>query len=320
MVADGTHRTAPRLVRYCDRAGDPLRERWRSWAWYPDSPRVRLAVTPLCHAVAVARGGSRSGRDVVLKKLFALSRNRCAFPVCEELLSQPRWPNVKAEICHVAGLNEGSARYDPAMTPEKRSAYENLLLFCPNHDTLVDDLEPERFTVDDLSDMKLAHEAWRPGDVEWCTENAAAQFVVKLVHTHGVVVLEPGEQPRQTIRSGTPMPPQPSTRRPLEDDEERQPVRPNWARPSEERPDWPRGRRRVRDLGGELGLAHRTVLELHRQPRQPAQLLRVGAHRPRGGDHHGQDREQVSEYREVRLEQDREEQPKDDLQADRQEG
>jgi len=40
------------------------------------------------------------------------------------------------------------------MTDEERNAYDNLILMCPNHHKLIDRLEPERFTVPILQDMK----------------------------------------------------------------------------------------------------------------------------------------------------------------------
>ena len=48
--------------------------------------------------------------DWVVKTLFALSGNRCAFydpeglrPTCEEPLCDPAWRSVKARICHIYG-------------------------------------------------------------------------------------------------------------------------------------------------------------------------------------------------------------------------
>lgn len=138
-------------------------------------------------------GARRSYSDSVLKKLFALSRNRCAFPYCEELLSKPEWPKVLAKVCHICGLNEGSARFDPHMPVDERNDYPNLILLCPNHHELIDELEPERWNVDDLLDMKAAHEGHRPGDREWCTDEAATTFVAKLAVTNGYVVLAAGD-------------------------------------------------------------------------------------------------------------------------------
>lgn len=78
---------------------------------------------------------SRSYKERDLKRLFALSRNVCAFPACDQRLADPAWPSVQAEICHIAGLQEGSARFDPLMSDEERNGYENLLLLRLSHES-----------------------------------------------------------------------------------------------------------------------------------------------------------------------------------------
>lgn len=201
---------------------------------------------------------NRKYADPVVKKLFALSRNRCAFPSCEELLSKPEWPKVLAKICHICGLNPGSARHDPMMLERDCNDFPNLILLCPNHHDLIDELEPQRWTVEDLCDMKAAHENRRPGDVDWCTDDDAGAFVAKLVKTHGYVVIAGGEQPRKLIRSGDPMPEPDRQPRPIR--HETQPWNGREFEPTNS--DWPRGKRRVRDLAKELGMTQRTVMEL----------------------------------------------------------
>ena len=78
---------------------------------------------------------ARQYRAAVLKKLFALSRNRCAFPVCEAELARTGWPEVLAEVCHIYGLNKGSARHDPTMTTAELNDYPNLLLLRLSHES-----------------------------------------------------------------------------------------------------------------------------------------------------------------------------------------
>lgn len=196
---------------------------------------------------------SRYLSQSALKKLFALSRNICAFPECELELSRPEWPKVRARVCHICGLNEGAARFDKTVAVRDRNAYENLLLLCPNHHDLIDELEPGRFSVDDLLDMKHAHEHQRPGDIEWCTEAMAEELAVKLARTVGLELRVSAQEPRDPIRSGTPHP-----------TVSRQPRRPNWANQvgHAQEAQWPRGPRRVRDLAAELGMTQASVLEL----------------------------------------------------------
>jgi hypothetical protein len=77
----------------------------------------------------------------VLKKLFALSRNVCAYRGCEERMADPKWPSVQGRVAHIRGDRPGSARYDSSMTDEQRRAFENLILLCPNDHALIDELE-----------------------------------------------------------------------------------------------------------------------------------------------------------------------------------
>jgi hypothetical protein len=99
-------------------------------------------------------------RATVIKTLFAFSGNVCAFididtkRGCEEPLTNPTWQSVNARVCHIRGRRRGSARYDPNMTAEERNGFENLILLCPTHHVRIDDLEPERYTIEVLQDMK----------------------------------------------------------------------------------------------------------------------------------------------------------------------
>ena len=91
---------------------------------------------------------------VTVKQLFGLSTNHCAFPGCEEVLIDPKWHGVKAEICHICAANPKGPRYDAGMTEEQRYSFENLILLCPTHHVVIDRLEPHVYTVAVLRDMK----------------------------------------------------------------------------------------------------------------------------------------------------------------------
>jgi hypothetical protein len=121
--------------------------------------------------------------DPVVKTLFAHSRNVCAFrdperlDACEEALTDPSWPRVKARICHIRGRRLKSARYDPKMTDEERRSFDNLILLCPTHHTVVDDLEPDRFTVEVLLAMKER----AMSEASWAREDAELDRVTRLL-------------------------------------------------------------------------------------------------------------------------------------------
>jgi hypothetical protein len=125
--------------------------------------------------------------DTTVKTLFAVSGNVCAFrdpdgrlPACEERLTDPGWRSVKARICHIAGRRRDSARYDKAMTDEERAHFNNLILMCPTHHVLIDDLEPDRFSVEILLDMKekaLEANGPRMGLQQWATDAQLTRYV-----------------------------------------------------------------------------------------------------------------------------------------------
>jgi hypothetical protein len=92
---------------------------------------------------------------VTIKRLYALSGNQCAFPECQ----QPLVVNdvQVGEMCHIKGAKPGAARYDLMQTEHERNAFENLIVLCATHHTLVDK-DPNTYKVKDLREMKFVHE------------------------------------------------------------------------------------------------------------------------------------------------------------------
>jgi hypothetical protein len=91
-----------------------------------------------------------------IKRLFALSGNRCAFPNCNATMALN--DTLVGQICHIRARKPNAARYDPAQTAAERHDYDNLILLCPPHHKVVDDDE-ESYTVERLRKMKADHEA-----------------------------------------------------------------------------------------------------------------------------------------------------------------
>jgi hypothetical protein len=94
-----------------------------------------------------------SARDV--KRLFALSSNRCAYPKCQCAIAEGT--SLIGEICHIKADKPGGPRHDMSQTDEERQSFENLILMCANHHKVIDDDE-ESFTVELLLAIKSAHE------------------------------------------------------------------------------------------------------------------------------------------------------------------
>jgi hypothetical protein len=91
-----------------------------------------------------------------IKRLFALSGNRCAFPECPiELVHEG---TTVGEICHIKAQKPDEPRYDPQQSDQERHSFENLILLCGTHHTVIDGDE-EVYTVQRVTDMKRTHEA-----------------------------------------------------------------------------------------------------------------------------------------------------------------
>lgn len=104
----------------------------------------------------VADREPRGPTQQTLKRLFALSGNRCSFPRCTTALVQNE--TVIGEVCHIKGARPGAARYDEQQTDSERHAFANLILMCPTHHTVIDDDE-ESYTVERLIKLKTDHES-----------------------------------------------------------------------------------------------------------------------------------------------------------------
>ena len=91
-----------------------------------------------------------------VKRLFALSRNHCAFPECSTPIVEGSG-TVTGIICHIRARSRGGPRYNPKQTEEQRHAFENLVLMCSRHSKVIDS-EPLRYTVKVIEGFKADHE------------------------------------------------------------------------------------------------------------------------------------------------------------------
>lgn len=91
-----------------------------------------------------------------VKKLFARSLNRCAFPECSTPIVENNG-TVTGIICHIRARSPGGPRYSARQTEEERHASENLILMCSRHSKVIDS-EPRRYTVKMLEGFKTARE------------------------------------------------------------------------------------------------------------------------------------------------------------------
>ncbi|MCC8952722.1 hypothetical protein H8B02_04335 [Bradyrhizobium sp. Pear77] len=94
-----------------------------------------------------------------IKRLFALSGNRCAFPNCQHpMVVVESAGTVTGKSCHIKGNKPGSKRYDPAQSETERQSFENLILLCGFHHDVIDG-DDSTYTVEQLREMKRRHES-----------------------------------------------------------------------------------------------------------------------------------------------------------------
>lgn len=91
-----------------------------------------------------------------VKRLFALSNNRCAFPRCISPIIVPSG-SVIGKICHINARNKGGPRYDAKQSDDERNSFANLVLMCGNHHDQIDK-QPELYTAEVLREIKENHE------------------------------------------------------------------------------------------------------------------------------------------------------------------
>jgi len=103
-----------------------------------------------------------------VKRLFALSGNKCAFSECGRAIVQPDG-TVTGEICHIAAKNKKGPRYAPDLLKDEVHSYENLILLCEHHHKIVD-VDTRTYTIESLREMKSMHE--EKGCIELSIEDA----------------------------------------------------------------------------------------------------------------------------------------------------
>jgi hypothetical protein len=92
------------------------------------------------------------------KLLWARSGGICAFPACEqELVFGKETPIVLGEEAHVIARSPDGPRGHIPISEEERHTYQNLILLCPTHHTLVDK-DRATWTAEKLYQMKYVHE------------------------------------------------------------------------------------------------------------------------------------------------------------------
>jgi hypothetical protein len=103
----------------------------------------------------------------VIKVLWSLAHDQCAFPGCSQALIQDSVDATTGEVrttpigeqAHIRSAKPDGPRHDPDYPVAKLHTYDNLVLLCPTHHTRVDANGGAEFTADDLVKMRTAHES-----------------------------------------------------------------------------------------------------------------------------------------------------------------
>jgi hypothetical protein len=107
----------------------------------------------------MANNQARKYSILTIKRLYALSRNSCAFPGCGVTFLNAKDDTNFSNICHIEDANENlhkSDRYNSKMTDDQRRDFKNLILLCPNHH--IETNNTDTYTVEALREMKKNHE------------------------------------------------------------------------------------------------------------------------------------------------------------------
>jgi len=101
-----------------------------------------------------------SPKQMTIKRLFAVSSNRCAMPGCTNSLIHTATGTVVGEVCHIKAESRGGPRFDPALSILERNDFDNLVTLCPIcHKVIDSEQNIDAFPVDRLQQIKREHEA-----------------------------------------------------------------------------------------------------------------------------------------------------------------
>jgi len=91
----------------------------------------------------------------VLRDLYLLSGNQCAYPECSKSILNDKG-NLVGQVCHIEAAMPGGERFNPDQTNEDRRAFSNLILLCYDHH--IETNKEDIYTVKRLKKMKENHE------------------------------------------------------------------------------------------------------------------------------------------------------------------
>ena len=102
---------------------------------------------------------ARNYSPLTLKQLFLTSGHFCAYPGCSSAIVEftGKDPVILGFIAHIEGSSDDGPRPNPDLSATQRDGYENLLVLCGHHHTLVDKVD-SAYPVEVLREWKRAAE------------------------------------------------------------------------------------------------------------------------------------------------------------------
>lgn len=97
------------------------------------------------------------------KMLWGRAGARCSFSGCQiELIKLSKTGTedaVLGEEAHIIAKSKDGPRGEIPIESQRKDLYENLILLCPTHHTLID-AQPKKYNANLLHEMKKSHELW----------------------------------------------------------------------------------------------------------------------------------------------------------------
>ena len=132
-----------------------------------------------------------------LRRLFALSGNKCAFPGCSHELINNEGVYT-AQLCHIEAAEEGGQRFNKNQTVEDRRGFENLLLMCHKHHKITDNIE--KYSVEKLKEIKFNHESRFESNLYQISNNILDN-VLDSIEDQLSMIIDQNKQTHQSLNS-----------------------------------------------------------------------------------------------------------------------
>lgn len=103
---------------------------------------------------------ARQVKESTLHRLFILSGNECSMPDCKkQFIAEDKITKI-SKVCHIEAASEEGPRFNINMTDDQRREFDNLILLCDEHHSIIDNKENEKkYPVSLLKEWKRSHES-----------------------------------------------------------------------------------------------------------------------------------------------------------------